>query len=1064
MRLLAVRGENLASLYGPFELDFRVEPLATCGLFAISGPTGAGKSTLLDAICLALYGDTPRYQGRTTVTVRGDGLDALKEADPRWLLSRGAAECMAEVEFEDADGQAWRARWSVRRARQRVDGRLQEPDMVLEDGVTGEVVAAGRKEARDAIEARVGLSFEQFRRAVLLAQGEFAAFLKADGKDRADLLEKITGTDIYARIGAAAYQRAKAVRDQIAQLDHDLSRLGLLDDEARATAEADREAAAKALADARGALAGIEAGLRWWHAQQERAEAVAQAEATLAEANRQDADGGPAREAVAQATQVREQRAVLEGMARAVARSDAAALARSTAEQAHQRATKDRVEADAAVDPARRRREAAESARAAAQAGLQEAAVLDERVAEAARRVAEADRALGEVEARRSAAPAVSLAPGDPDPTHPAAWPVWVAEGDHAVEQAHQAAGGRSREALDAHREALLALHQQVREIAHEAASLARSVQEREAEAAAASEQASSAQQDQTKADHAVAQATESASLARVAEDAQARRASLSVHRSDLVEGEPCPVCGSVDHPWAHRVEEDGLLTQLRAARVADEARLEAARRDLLAAGSALQAATRDRDRALEALKALADERSALEARWSGLDRSALSEDPPSSPPGLDAVDSLLAAIVAQGTHVADLGRRLSAAREEASRRAACVRRWELDAAHLSAASTASTARAALAELEAARARLFGGRPLDLVRQELDQAVQAAGAALEEAEAVRRRAEQAEVAAAAQVQGAQAAEAEAQREAAVASAAREAALGALGMAGEQADRILARDPSSWAEEQARLDRLREAVQVAQGALGAVRQALADHEGTRPEALEDQPALTARAIAAREQVGVAESTWTDADRAVRNDDERRAEAATLTEERAAVASEARPMLQVAELIADREGHRFRRFAQQLTLDRLVGLANRHLESLHPRYRLERVPEEDMALQIRDRDQGDEIRGLRSLSGGETFLTSLALALALADLAPARSPVRTLFIDEGFGTLDRDTLDAVLAVLSALQATGRTVGVISHVAGLSEAIGVQVRVERLGGGRSRLHPPQAGDLPA
>ena len=139
------------------------------------------------------------------------------------------------------------------------------------------------------------------------------------------------------------------------------------------------------------------------------------------------------------------------------------------------------------------------------------------------------------------------------------------------------------------------------------------------------------------------------------------------------------------------------------------------------------------------------------------------------------------------------------------------------------------------------------------------------------------------------------------------------------------------------------------------------------------------------------------------------------------------------------------------------ERLLLEANAQLAELSPRYRLERVPGTDLALQVVDLDMGDEVRSVDSLSGGESFLVSLALALALSSLSSRQTQVESLFIDEGFGTLDPDSLDLALSSLDSLQAAGRQIGVISHVQTLVERIGVQVRVETLGGGESRVVLP-------
>ncbi len=158
--------------------------------------------------------------------------------------------------------------------------------------------------------------------------------------------------------------------------------------------------------------------------------------------------------------------------------------------------------------------------------------------------------------------------------------------------------------------------------------------------------------------------------------------------------------------------------------------------------------------------------------------------------------------------------------------------------------------------------------------------------------------------------------------------------------------------------------------------------------------------------------------------------------------------------LGDVIGSHDGKLFRSFAQSLTLDSLLAVANDHLEELAPRYQLERVPRHDLELQVIDRDLGSEVRSVQSLSGGESFLVSLALALGLSSMSAHDVRVRTLLIDEGFGTLDPSTLDSALAVLDALQSTGRQVGVISHVPALVERVGAHVRVVQRGGGRSEI----------
>jgi exonuclease SbcC len=158
-----------------------------------------------------------------------------------------------------------------------------------------------------------------------------------------------------------------------------------------------------------------------------------------------------------------------------------------------------------------------------------------------------------------------------------------------------------------------------------------------------------------------------------------------------------------------------------------------------------------------------------------------------------------------------------------------------------------------------------------------------------------------------------------------------------------------------------------------------------------------------------------------------------------------------------LIGTRNGDAFRQFAQGLNLHRLIQKANVHLQRLSERYTLTQARNDDMPtldFAIKDHWQGGEPRSTRTLSGGERFLVSLALALGLSDLRTQLLPIETLVLDEGFGTLDPDTLEVALAALQRLHADGRQVGVISHVNGLKERIEAQVQIVEEGAGRSRI----------
>ena len=213
-------------------------------------------------------------------------------------------------------------------------------------------------------------------------------------------------------------------------------------------------------------------------------------------------------------------------------------------------------------------------------------------------------------------------------------------------------------------------------------------------------------------------------------------------------------------------------------------------------------------------------------------------------------------------------------------------------------------------------------------------------------------------------------------------------------------------------------------------------------------------LTAVVAALTAEIGDLQQRTGALSAALARDDDARSAAANLSAEIDTAREELANWQAVDDAVGSASGDRFRRFVQGITLDHMVQLANDHLNALSPRYRLARGTVSDLALHIVDRDMGDEVRGTRSLSGGERFLVSLALALALSGLEGRSSFVDTLFIDEGFGSLDTDTLDLAVDALETLQGRGQKVGVITHVAAMIERIAVQVRVEKCGAGRSEI----------
>jgi exonuclease SbcC len=1237
VKLLAIRGENLASLAGAFAVPLDEAPLGGSGLFAITGPTGAGKSTLLDAMCLALFDAIPRLDGRNNAAVgRGDEDPKARLAshDVRSILRRGTASGFAEVDYIGRDGLKYRARWTVRRARERVDGAYQPQDMALVELGTGTSLGRTKTEVLDAIQRTLGLSYQQFRRSALLAQGDFAAFLRAGTEDRASLLEQMTGTELYSKLSKAAFRRNKEAQEELRVLESELGAVQLLAPEQRAELEGSLATLDAARLGAKDEVERLEAARRWFELcdQLDAGEREASAAERAAEEAELEARGE--REALAQVEQARELRPLRDAVESARSALELASTRREelagkaiTAAQARDVAVRERAAREGEAVRAREQLDAALpelSAAVALDATLEEAERRAEGAAglvaeaeaargEAALEVARAEEAIGAA-TRRTEELGAWFAARPVTAALSAQWPRWREElRRHAEsvrgEQAAQAkqvelaeAAGRARRAHELAKEAEARAEEaqrqaetRLRDIEEEAQRHALSAESREERErlradrerlgalSALVERAIERQIEEQRAREAegaarasLAEATRGATeselsalkLGAAHEEAErsAKRArsaqDLSAHRAELREGEACPLCGAEEHPYARTGGPLAELVSAEEARAAElyRERMAAQERAALLRAQAAASETQAKEAALRARHA-SEERARLGERWRreiaplGLDAPEPDEEGAKvARAAAVVIDHRLVAIAAAEAQAASLEKQAKArrreleerreerertrdARERTERAAAeaarlveqndeLLERWtrerERAAAELAAplagdaegwqarlraeperfaercakavaehdarvleqraieqalgenralregASARLAERSALAEQRAAaraeialtlnerrsaRAKLLGGREVAAVRAELEGQVRAAEAALEPA----RLSEQslAQAAAVAELDARSAAEACVDRAAALdrASHALDTALGSVGIDRATLDERLAFD-DRWVEAtRAAIEARAEARLRARTVREERARAREAHEASgRPPF--DAAELEAKRAPAIAELDRATAAIADAQAALKRDDEARRQRSGKADELAKKQLLAERWKAIDELIGSADGKKFKVFAQSLTLEALLSHANEHLGELAPRYRLMRVPGHDLDLQIIDQDMADEVRSTSSLSGGESFLVSLALALGLSSLAAHDVRIETLFIDEGFGSLDPETLDIALASLETLQSTGRQIGLISHVAGLADQIGVEVRVERLGGGRSRV----------
>ena len=1251
MKILRIAGRNLASLAGDFCVDFEAEPLASSGLFAISGPTGAGKSTLLDALCLALYGNTPRLPrsgGRGGSALPDAGGDTVSTFDPRNLLRRGTAEGYAEVDFVGNDGLRYRARWSVRRSRNRASGLLQPPAMTLHRLPEMLALGATKTEAALEIAQRVGLSFEQFTRSVLLAQNEFSAFLKTDENERGELLETLTGSAVYSEISKRAYERYKLEQENVRRISARLADQTPLAAEARAELDAAKATAEAALQAVEVQRTLLETQLRWHQESDKLRRNELDADALLAQARVDFEAARERRMRLATLDVVQDARPLMADLVRFEKERVEAETALASGQRDLQRVQDAARQAVQAVTAAQDAVHEAEAAQQAAAPQLDAAKALDATIttlreahgklstqrdaaaadaAQAQAALAQASRQLDATRAQEGRS-AAWLDANRRFEALAAQWPRWdklFGQLDAAAQasRANAAQLARAERALldaaaraTASKEAVLAassrIEQQEAARAQAVEALAqfdldgllegRAELESRRDALAAAEKIwhglASARQRLQRIDQeleksrAARQAAEAA-LAAAADAAPALKAAAAQAqaalsaaelacaakvedlRGRLVEDEPCPVCGSEDHPYAHpdvrlHAVLDTLSDQLDALRASVQANLsaQATHRAELAASqerlellgeerAGLQGDVQELDSAWNAHPLAAGAPSeAARADWFGAQlmevREALRTNDVQQGAARrafqarDAAQAAFDAANAEFKRVQDAAQLASAAQLEAQHaqttlaaqaerdtttldallaeldpvmcascgdgwqtgwradpagwhrdRASEAQAWSAQSAQLAeqraalgsveaqareagvraehAAQAANAAQeayvrsdSALRERRTERAALFEGRAVQDVEQGLRQKLTAAREALAARQLAANEAAQQETRIRAGITQA------GERIATLLDDARDAAT-RLGdwiedYAAQHADlepvengaalaALLAVGAQWMSNERAALGEIDGAVARAAAVLAerknqrALHEASADPSSNAQDA--DAVAATLQKVLDERQTLHEQATKLRLQAA--QDDERRVKAqAMLAEIERQQAIEAR-WGRLSELIGSADGKKFRNYAQQFTLEVLLGYANSHLSHLAKRYRLERVDNAgapSLALMVRDHDMGGEIRSVNSLSGGESFLVSLALALGLASLSSNRVRVESLFIDEGFGSLDSETLTVAMDALDALQSMGRKVGVISHVHEMTERIAAKIQVRRAGGGSSAV----------
>lgn len=1234
MRILSISGQNIASLSDRFEIDFTAAPLNGAGLFAITGETGAGKSSILDAMCLALYGDAPRLAtGAPGDEIPDSSGDTIKAKDARAVLRRGAVQGWAEVRFTALDGSDYIARWQARRARDKADGKLQLVARSVARSSDQQILASQATAVTEQITTLTGLSYEEFRRTVLLAQGDFDAFLRADTNERAGLLEKVTGTGHYRAASIRVFERTEAARQAHQALVLRRGEHQLLSEQERTDLDEQAVVLTKENVTALGVRGECETQLGFHVRFSESVDLLTLAEAAEAEALFAVRAMDPDRDRLGQLDRAEPLRSLwktvrdtsdrvtrlqlsLSGLLEL--RDKTAELVKSLwrgmtdAEEAFFKKEAEFKAFGPLWDQAAQldaQIEAATSELLSAQSDLTAAVDMAKSEAESLGEVrkaeSEAQTAVTSVESDLSSLIAAQgLADrweqvrGDVEAYQDACKSVEEAESQaaecaktltnlqdrfDALTKSMNIGAGEERALqhefvlLSDEVAALLAKHpvSKVRQLADLSVALHainraandRIVAQKELEGAQS--RLTLALGDASKAKEAIVEATEAltqqegriSALTSPAEQADLALSDAARNlRLRLELGSPCPVCGSTEHPVHAEAALADLALRLRADLESARRSAQDARKAESAAGQQFAQADASAEQARNAIASATQRIEAADSELTSTRSEALGltgcpELPEEPWRNLSALQTLLRQITevqtgetkAQSdiddlrrqlgevsekreslrelmkskaseleklaTEKSEAGRdlvvaghasrhhnalkdrlsatllpllsslgeplealrdtefserlealvnRVQAARDAQARArnlllelgpriAAQTSRSEICATTVNQArKKADSRQSALDNLVVRRASLLGGETTSAHRTRFNESRKAALSLREETQKIFTEAKIEAIAADARYTSAESEFTLAKETAGAARAKLLLATEGLKLSEEALEEMLLVDRT---EVQTLRDNLRsvdDALTTTRAATAARRLDLEGHQKALPETSEED--LRAKIKTLIEEANIRQQRLGAIQNQIAKDDEIRHKLAGLEEEISLAQADLDVWAAVNTAVGSRNGDRFARYAQSITLDVLTDSANRHLAELNPRYRLRRAAE--LALQVEDIDMGGEARATRSLSGGERFLVSLALALALSRMGGKGGLASTLFIDEGFGSLDAVSLDLAINALEGLQSQGRQVGVISHVEAMKDRIPVQIMVSKLGGGKSTV----------
>jgi exonuclease SbcC len=1229
MKILRLTLKNLASLVDG-ELDYRTEPLASAGLMAITGPTGSGKSTILDAMCLALFGQVPRLRsaskGQDGRVPDGSENESLTMHDPRTLLRRGATEGFAEVEFVGQNGRIYSANWQVRRARNKSTGNLLAATRVLKDLTSGQTLTNQVRECDAQISLLIGLNFEQFTRAVMLAQSEFGAFLKASDVERAQLLERLLETDIYRRLGEFAFEKRKKYQESYQTIKNKIGDLIPLEPDARTALEASSSVLSQKRHDLESRKTYLLASQGWNQKKTQLNTQLAESSLVVQQIEAHWLSLAPQIQKIQQLEQLSAIRPVIaqqqilkqridqsqkeiveqKNSLDAVKKQHAAHHAECIEAEARliivqkiqtesrpnmilaqgleQDVSRLNIENSRLLQQIDMQTKQCQNTQHELDQNLQQQSDFNHNLNDISVKLNQTERfaALDEQwsahlermrDAEKISQELAQLTQNIPQLERDVLQTTAQFQQSHLLLEQHRQAHGsdvemsaqlvslKQQHAVSRQADSdLRALSQKYHDYLH-AWSIVVDLQKKQATNVSRAEQLDKnrveAQRDIQTAE------LELATLLKVLDQQRLfRNKNVESLRSQLQVDQPCPVCGSKEHPFS-------VAAHLLEAMESDDERQEKTAREKLTYAQKQHHAMETELNLLN--KALSDQTIELN-RYSADEKAkkqALKQIPFADELRTQESDvrrEWLAQKITQTNQVErDLNEKITTLEKQLAKDLSLSQQAEqarfkhvesqqkvqatlnnqiqlaqrleqaeqyflpiLDAglqqnwrdgrpqtiAHLQDGMTLRLAQKSMQKSQ--HELLLQHQTASLLLQQKSTQEMAKQAELEGHQkviAADLMAKQAQLTQLLQgaaetlmlpIQTALEWQIQLETRAIQAQNAVTTAQSQVNILDKQIQKLTTtyehleqqrqsdeqehlsvtikisnwhqRHPTLSADEFNALiavtsmeeQQLKQHVEQAQHRQIEAKARLVEHQYQVEQHQQSQPIflmnnraeapLTDTELAAAtednaQQFELTQQEWVSLQIQLKQDDECKTKSTSLQLDLHKAESEYHRVDRMVSPIASRDGKVFQKIAQAYFLDRLLEDTNQQLSQLTQRYQLVRAAD-SLGLLVIDSDMGDERRSVHSLSGGESFLVSLALALGLASMASGRLRIESLFIDEGFGTLDPESLQVVMDALDRLQSQGRKVTVITHVQEMHERIPTQIQVQKMGNGQSRL----------